>query len=160
MWRRQELIDTGQLPGTTSADNAVLIAARRRIAALEPEVAIHRRAAELRKGHQRRKRQYEAIAVRPRRACLSSSRPGGSQHLAAGGRPAVGHDINYAVVLDVPSRRTCIELANAFSSTWRSSTTVVAVTPDSACSRRPSTNSSPRSTQSPEIQQPDSANRR
>ena len=46
-WRRQELIDTGQLPGTTIADNAELIAGRRRIAELEAEVAIHRRAAEL-----------------------------------------------------------------------------------------------------------------
>lgn len=43
-WRRQELIDTGQLPGTTSSDNAELVAARRRIAELETEVAIHRRA--------------------------------------------------------------------------------------------------------------------
>lgn len=47
VWRRQELIDTGQLPGTTSAENAELVAARRRIAELETEVAIHRRAAEL-----------------------------------------------------------------------------------------------------------------
>ena len=47
VWRRQELIDTGQLPGTTSSDNAELVAARRRIAELETEVAIHRRAAEL-----------------------------------------------------------------------------------------------------------------
>jgi transposase len=46
-WRRQELIDTGQLPGLTSADNAELVAARRRIAELEAELAIHRRAAEL-----------------------------------------------------------------------------------------------------------------
>jgi transposase len=46
-WHRQELIDTGQLPGTSSADNAELVAARRRIAELEAEVAIHRRAAEL-----------------------------------------------------------------------------------------------------------------
>src|SRR4051812_29757141 len=46
-WRRQELIDTGQLPGTSSTDNAELVAARRRIAELEAEVAIHRRAAEL-----------------------------------------------------------------------------------------------------------------
>ncbi|GAB3890250.1 hypothetical protein GCM10029964_061460 [Kibdelosporangium lantanae] len=46
-WRRQELIDTGQLPGTTSTDNAELVTARRRIAELEAEVAIHRRAAEL-----------------------------------------------------------------------------------------------------------------
>jgi transposase len=46
-WRRQELIDTGQLPGTSSTDNAELVTARRRIAELEAEVAIHRRAAEL-----------------------------------------------------------------------------------------------------------------
>jgi transposase-like protein len=46
-WRRQELIDTGQLAGTTSNDNAELIAARKRIAQLEAELAIHRRAAEL-----------------------------------------------------------------------------------------------------------------
>jgi len=46
-WHRQELIDTGQLPGTSSTDNAELVAARRRIAELEAEVAIHRRAAEL-----------------------------------------------------------------------------------------------------------------
>ena len=47
VWRRQELIDTGQLPGTTSTENAELTAARKRIAELEAEVAIHRRAAEL-----------------------------------------------------------------------------------------------------------------
>lgn len=47
VWRRQELIDTGQLPGTTSGENAELVAARKRIAELETEVAIHRRAAEL-----------------------------------------------------------------------------------------------------------------
>ncbi|XVS61805.1 transposase [Actinosynnema sp. CA-299493] len=46
-WRRQELIDTGQLPGTTSVDNAELVAACRRIAELEAEIAVHRRAAEL-----------------------------------------------------------------------------------------------------------------
>ncbi|MPZ25920.1 MAG: transposase [Micromonosporaceae bacterium] len=46
-WRRQELIDTGQLPGTTSREAAELVAARRRIAELETELAVHRRAAEL-----------------------------------------------------------------------------------------------------------------
>jgi transposase len=46
-WRRQELIDTGQLPGISSTDNAELVTARRRIAEPEAEVAIHRRAAEL-----------------------------------------------------------------------------------------------------------------
>ncbi len=34
-WRRQELIDTGPLPGITSTDQAELVAARRRIAELE-----------------------------------------------------------------------------------------------------------------------------
>jgi putative transposase len=46
-WRRQELIDTGQMPGVTSADLAELVAARRRIAELETELEVHRRAAEL-----------------------------------------------------------------------------------------------------------------
>src|SRR5262249_5567591 len=46
-WRRQELIDTGQLPGVSSTDQAELVAARRRIAELETELAVHRRAAQL-----------------------------------------------------------------------------------------------------------------
>lgn len=45
-WRRQELIDSGQMPGMTSSDHAELVAARKRIAELESELAIHRRAAE------------------------------------------------------------------------------------------------------------------
>ncbi|GGK62996.1 hypothetical protein GCM10010094_24800 [Streptomyces flaveus] len=47
VWRRQHLIDTGQLPGTNSSDQSELAAARKRIAELETELAIHRRAAEL-----------------------------------------------------------------------------------------------------------------
>ena len=46
-WRRQHLIDTGRAPGIPSSENAELVAARRRIAELETELAIHRRAAEL-----------------------------------------------------------------------------------------------------------------
>jgi transposase-like protein len=46
-WRRQDLIDSGQLAGVTSADQAELVAARRRIAELETELAVHRRATEL-----------------------------------------------------------------------------------------------------------------
>jgi transposase len=46
-WRRQQLIDSGQMPGMTSTDHAELVAARKRIAELEDELAIHRRAAEL-----------------------------------------------------------------------------------------------------------------
>jgi transposase len=46
-WRRQELIDRGELPGLSSAEREELGAARRRIRELETELAVHRRAAEL-----------------------------------------------------------------------------------------------------------------
>lgn len=46
-WRRQQLIDSGQVPGITSTGHAELVAARKRIAELENELAIHRRASEL-----------------------------------------------------------------------------------------------------------------
>ena len=41
-WRRQDLIDSGRLPGITSTDHAELVAARRRTAELETELAAHR----------------------------------------------------------------------------------------------------------------------
>jgi transposase-like protein len=47
VWRRQDLIDHGQLPGATSAEQAELLAARRRIRELETELAVTRRAVEL-----------------------------------------------------------------------------------------------------------------
>lgn len=46
-WRRQELIDRGELPGLSSEEREELRAARRRIKELETELAVHRRAAEL-----------------------------------------------------------------------------------------------------------------
>src|SRR5439155_20063344 len=46
-WRHQDRIDRGLEPGRSSGERAELIAARRRIRALEAEVAIHRRASEL-----------------------------------------------------------------------------------------------------------------
>ena len=46
-WRKQELIDTGQLPGLSSAEQTELTAAKKRIRELENEVAILRRAREL-----------------------------------------------------------------------------------------------------------------
>ncbi len=46
-WRRQEQIDSGRRPGVSSSDHAELIAARRRIAQLESELSVARRAAEL-----------------------------------------------------------------------------------------------------------------
>ncbi|MFH8492293.1 recombinase family protein [Streptomyces longisporoflavus] len=47
VWRRQHVIDTGQVPGTTNKESSELASARRRIAELEAELAIHRRAADL-----------------------------------------------------------------------------------------------------------------
>jgi transposase len=44
-WRRQDRIDKGLLPGLSSHEEVV--AARRRIAQLETELAVTRRAAEL-----------------------------------------------------------------------------------------------------------------
>jgi transposase len=46
-WRRQELIDRGELPGLSSPERDELREARRRIRELEMELAVHRRAAEL-----------------------------------------------------------------------------------------------------------------
>lgn len=46
-WRRQHRIDIGQMPGITSTDHVELVAARKRIADLETELAVTRRANEL-----------------------------------------------------------------------------------------------------------------
>jgi hypothetical protein len=45
-WRRQELIDRGELPALSSLEGEELRAATRRIGELETELAVHRRAAE------------------------------------------------------------------------------------------------------------------
>ena len=62
-WRRQELIDTGQLPGISSGDQTELVAARRRIVELETELAIHRRAAQLLKEAVPPKGRYAVIVT-------------------------------------------------------------------------------------------------
>jgi transposase-like protein len=46
-WRRQERVDRGEREGTTTLEGAKLREAKKRIAALEAELAVHRRAAEL-----------------------------------------------------------------------------------------------------------------
>jgi transposase len=46
-WRKRELIDTGVEPGLSSVEAAELRAAKRRIAELETELAVTRRATEL-----------------------------------------------------------------------------------------------------------------
>jgi transposase len=47
IWRKQELIDTGQLPGLSRVEQSELGAAKKRIRELENEVAILKRAREL-----------------------------------------------------------------------------------------------------------------
>ena len=47
LWRRQERIDRGELPGLSSEEREELRAAGARIKELETEVAVHRRATEL-----------------------------------------------------------------------------------------------------------------
>lgn len=46
-WRRQDRIDRGLVPGLTSGEKAELSAAKKRIADLEAELAVSRRAVEL-----------------------------------------------------------------------------------------------------------------
>ena len=47
VWRRQDQIDRGEIPGLTSAERTELAAAKQRIRELEAELAIHRRASDL-----------------------------------------------------------------------------------------------------------------
>ena len=47
VWRRQERIDRGEVPGLRSAERTELAAAKQRNRELEAELAIHRRASEL-----------------------------------------------------------------------------------------------------------------
>ena len=46
-WRNQHLIDTGRREGVTSTDHVELVAARKRIAQLEADLAASQRAVEL-----------------------------------------------------------------------------------------------------------------
>ena len=47
VWRRQDRIDKGLEPGLSTEERSELTAAKRRIAELEAELAVHRRASEL-----------------------------------------------------------------------------------------------------------------
>jgi putative transposase len=62
-WRRQHLIDTGQVPGITSSDHVELVAARKRIGELEVELAATRRANELLKEVVPPKGRFEIVAT-------------------------------------------------------------------------------------------------
>jgi transposase-like protein len=50
-WRRQDRIDQGIEAGVTTDESTKLKAARKKIAALETELAIHRRSTDLLKEH-------------------------------------------------------------------------------------------------------------
>jgi transposase len=50
VWRRQDRVDKGLIPGLSSAEKAELAVAKKRIAELETELAVARRAVELLKG--------------------------------------------------------------------------------------------------------------
>jgi putative transposase len=62
-WRRQHRIDQGLEPGLSSSEHAELLAARRRIAQLETELKIARRATELLKDVKPPKVRYAAIKI-------------------------------------------------------------------------------------------------
>jgi putative transposase len=62
-WRRQDRIDRGLEPGLSSGEHAELLTAKRRIAQLENELRIARRAAELLKDVKPPKVRYAAINV-------------------------------------------------------------------------------------------------
>lgn len=64
-WRRQHRIDQGLEAGLSSGERAELLAARRRIAQLETELKVARRAAELLKDVKPPKVRYAAIKVMP-----------------------------------------------------------------------------------------------
>jgi transposase InsO family protein len=62
-WRKQEVIDTGQLPGLNRAEQAELAAVNKRIRELETEVAILKRARGLLREPHDPKGRYAAIAT-------------------------------------------------------------------------------------------------
>jgi transposase-like protein len=79
-WRRRDRIDHRLEPGVTSTDHRELVAVRRRIAELETELAVTRRATELLRGAGTPQRRLEAFAVMvaeglPVRTCPYSRTP-------------------------------------------------------------------------------------
>src|SRR5262245_58968 len=84
-WRRQHRVDRSLEAGLTTAEKAELVAARKRIQELEPELAVHRRAAELlngtahpKAGSRPSRRWSPRFSPRSRRAASSTCRSPGS----------------------------------------------------------------------------------
>ncbi len=75
-WRRQDCIDRGLEAGLTSAEKAELMAAKQRIAQLEAELAVHRRATELWRGRCAQKPSTPRSRRWLRKGCRSGSPAG------------------------------------------------------------------------------------
>jgi transposase len=88
-WRTQELIDTGQRLGLSSSNTAELVAARRRIAELETELAVTKRAMELLKEAVPPKGGTRPSPRWPLRASLSRRPAGWSAPLSPASTPGV-----------------------------------------------------------------------
>jgi transposase-like protein len=89
-WRRQEQIDSGLRPGVSKSTHAQLIAARRQIAQLEPELAVTRPAAELLREAEVPRKRVEQALVGPARHAGGRS-PGRPQLLGRRARRPRGH---------------------------------------------------------------------
>lgn len=75
-WRKQELIDTGQLPGLNRAELAELSATNKRIRELEIEVAVLKMARELLREPNDPKRDPRPWPPWPQKDCLCRSHAG------------------------------------------------------------------------------------
>jgi len=79
LWRAQDRIDRGLVPGLTSVERAELTAAKRRIRELEAELEIHRPGLRVAGGAQRPKRRFAAIEVMAAEGCSGPARLSGAQ---------------------------------------------------------------------------------
>ena len=86
VWRRQDLIDTGQLPGLDQRRaTPSWPPPDKRIAELETEVAVHRRAARVAEGGGRPKRRFAAIAVMAAEGAARRRSPAGCSEVSESG---------------------------------------------------------------------------
>jgi len=75
-WRNQHLIDTGQRDGVTSSEHVELVAARKRIASLEADLAASQNGGRVVEGGGPPKRRVEAVRVMVSEAHSSRPRAG------------------------------------------------------------------------------------
>lgn len=133
-WRRQHRIDQGLKLGSSSGERADLIAARRRIAQLETELKVARRAAELFKDVKPPKTASRPSRSWPRRICRYRRHAGSLRSRSPGSmRGAHGHPLN-------------AQSAMHGSLTWRRRSTMPRDRPTAASASMPSSPSAEAST--------------